>query len=295
MKGESVPGYFAFDPHPRTPGRLPPPGSCDSQFHVLGPPETYPVRPGAAYEMPTATWQAAKRMHAALGIERGIIVQPTTYGADHQATLDGLAALGPGYKGCANAVVLNERDDAYIANLHDAGVRGARFTRQGLGLGFSPEAFRRTIARVRELGWYVKIQPEPDGIAGNAAMFESLDLPVLIDHMGRADPRGGAKDPSLAKLVELLKRGNFWVMLSLSEKISKAGPPWDDVIPVARACIEAAPDRVVWASDWPHPVSMKQPPNEADLLELLYRFAPEPATLKRILVDNPARLFGFDR
>lgn len=290
-----MPDYFPFDPDPRTPERLPPPRSCDSQFHVFGAREKYPVRPGAAYEMPSATWEAAKRMHSALGIERGVIVQPTTYGADHQATLDGLAALGPNYRACANAVVLNERDDSYVAMLHAAGVRGARFTRQGLGLGFSPEEFRRVVARVRELGWYAKIQPEPEGIAGNPAMFDSLELPVLIDHMGRPDPRAGARDPSLALVVELLKRGNFWVMLSLGEKISKAGPPWDDVIPVARAYIEVAPDRVVWASDWPHPVSMKQPPNETDLLELLYRIARDAATLKRILVDNPAQLFGFDR
>ncbi|MBI3376378.1 MAG: amidohydrolase family protein [Betaproteobacteria bacterium] len=289
-----MPEYFPFDPNPRAPDRMPPPKSCDSQFHVFGAREEYPVRPGAAYEMPSATWEAAKRMHSALGIERGIIVQPTTYGADHQATLDGLVALGPNYRACANAVVLNERDDSYIAMLHDAGVRGARFTRQGLGLGFSPEEFRRAVARVRELGWYAKIQPEPEGIAGNAAMFESLDLPVLIDHMGRPDPRAGARDPSLDLLVELLKRGNFWVMLSLGEKISRAGPPWNDVLRVARTYIEAAPGRVVWASDWPHPVSMKRPPNEAELLELLYRIAPDEATLKRILVDNPARLFGFE-
>jgi predicted TIM-barrel fold metal-dependent hydrolase len=162
-----------------------------------------------------------------------------------------------------------------------------------LGLGFSADEFARAVRRVKELGWYVKIQPEPEGIAANAAMFEKLDIPVLIDHMGRADPAAGVADRSLAKLLELLSRGNFWVMLSLAEKLSKAGQPWDDLIPLARALIEAAPDRVVWASDWPHPVSKKQPPNEADLLELLYRFAPDQAILKKILVDNPAELFGF--
>jgi 2-pyrone-4,6-dicarboxylate lactonase len=289
-----VPAYLPFDPHPRAPRRPPPPGSCDSQFHVLGPEDRYPPRPGAAYVMPSATWQAAKRMHDALGIERGIIVQPTTYGADHAATLDGLAALGPQYKGCANAVVLNERDDAYIARLDAAGVRGARFTRQGLGLGFSPEAFNRTVARVLELGWYVKVQPEPEGIAGQAAMYENLSCTVLIDHMGRPDPARGAGDPTLQKMIALLDRGNFWTMLSLSEKLSKTGFPWDDVVPMARALIDAAPDRVVWASDWPHPVSTKQPPNEGDLMDLLYRIAPDPAVLKKILVDNPATLFGFD-
>lgn len=244
--------------------------------------------------MPTATWQAAKRMHDTIGIARGVIVQPTTYGADHAVTLDGLAALGANYKGCANAVVLAERDDAYIARLDKAGVRGARFTRQGLGLGFTPAEFSRTAARARELGWYVKIQPEPEGIAGQAGMLEALEGTVLIDHMGRPDPSRGAGDPTLQAMIALLGRGNFWTMLSLSEKLSRSGLPWDDVVPMARALVEAAPDRVVWASDWPHPVSTKQPPNEGDLMELLYRIAPEPDLLKRILVDNPAALFGFE-
>jgi 2-pyrone-4,6-dicarboxylate lactonase len=289
-----MPAYLPFDPLPRAPRPLPPAGSCDSQFHVLGPEDRYPPRPGAAYVMPSATWQAAKKMHDVLGIERGIVVQPTTYGADHAATIDGLAALGPNYKGCANAVVLKERDDAYIARLHEAGVRGARFTRQGLGLAFSPEDFARTVARVRELGWYVKIQPEPEGIAGQASQLEALQCTVLIDHMGRPDPLKGGADPSLRAMVSLLKRGNFWTMLSLSEKLSRTGFPWDDIVPMARALIGAAPDRVVWASDWPHPVSTKQPPNEGDLMELLYRIAPEPEVLKKILVDNPAALFGFE-
>ena len=111
--------------------------------------------------------------------------------------------------------------------------------------------------------------------------------------MGRPDPLRGKDDPNLRAVLDLLSKGNFWVMLSLGEKTSKAGPPWDDVIPIARAYIEAAPDRCVWASDWPHPVSVVQPPNDADLLELLYRYAPDEAELQKILVTNPARLFGF--
>ncbi len=290
-----MPDYLPFDPNPRKPRTAPPLKSCDSQFHVFGPSAKYPPRPGAAYVMPSATWEAAQKMHKTLGIERGIIVQPTTYGADHSATLDGLAALGPNYKACANAVVLSQRDDAYIAKLHDAGVRGARFSRQSLGIALSAAEMDRVLARVRELGWYVKVQPEAGGIAENVAPFEKLEIPVLLDHMGRPDPAAGAQDPNLRKTLELLRRGNFWVMLSLSEKISKAGFPWDDVVPIARSYIEAAPDRIVWASDWPHPVSVKQPPNEGDLIELLYRYAPDAATLRKILVDNPARLFGFDQ
>ncbi|HSV46948.1 MAG TPA: amidohydrolase family protein [Ramlibacter sp.] len=288
--------YFPFDPHPRTPRRPPPPGTIDSQFHVLGPVEKYPVRPGAAYEMPSATWEAARRMHAALGISRGIVVQTTTYGADHQVVLDGLAALGPGYKGCANALVFESADDAYLEKLHAAGVRGARFSfRQALGAVLSREAFDRAVGKLRELGWYMKIQPEQSGIVESAHWFEHLDLPILIDHMGRPDAAlGPGRDPNIAKLRGLLERGNFWVMLSLGEKISKAGPPYEDVVPMARALIEAAPQRCVWASDWPHPVSKQPPPNDADLLELLYRYVRGEEELQRVLVDNPSRLFGYD-
>jgi predicted TIM-barrel fold metal-dependent hydrolase len=117
---------------------------------------------------------------------------------------------------------------------------------------------------------------------------------VLLDHMGRADPSAGAADPTRRKLESLLSRGNFWVMLSLTEKISRTGEPWDDVIPLAQALIAANPDRVVWGSDWPHPVSVKATPNEGRLLDQLARYAGDDATLRKILVDNPARLFGFD-
>lgn len=288
-----IPTYLPFDPNPRTPSIKPPRLSCDSQFHVLGPRARYPVRSGAVYEMPSATIAAGLKMHRALGIERGIIVQPTTYGADHSATLDGLAEAGVNYKGCANAIVFSEADDAYLAKLDKAGVRGARFTRAGLGVKLAQIDFERAIARATELGWYVKVQPEPEGFASSAPQYESLRLPVIIDHMGRPDPARGANDPTLRKVVELLAKGNFWVMLSLVEKISRAGPPWDDALTIARTYIETAPDRVIWGSDWPHPVSTRQPPNEADLLEFLYRCTPDADQRRKILVDNPARLFGY--
>ncbi|MEN3382971.1 MAG: 2-pyrone-4,6-dicarboxylate lactonase, partial [Hyphomicrobiales bacterium] len=228
-----------------------------------------------------------------LGLQRGIIVQPTTYGADHQATLDGIAAAGPNYRGCANAAVFDSADDATLAKLHAGGIRGARFSRQSLGIALTADAFARAIARIRELGWFIKVQPETNGFAEQAAQYEKLDLPIIIDHMGRPNPAAGRDDPSLKKTLELLSQGNFWVMLSLAEKISKAGKPWDDVVLLMRAYIEAAPDRVIWASDWPHPISTSQPPNEADLIELLYRATNSDEERRKILVDNPARLFGF--
>lgn len=286
--------YLPFDPNPRPPGWALPRGACDSQFHVFGEPERYPPRPGAAYTMPSATIGRALALHRTLGIERGVIVQPTTYGADHRATLDGLAVAGPNYRACANASVFAEADEAELARMDAAGVRGARFTRATLGLAFTEAELARAFGLVRELGWYVKVQPETDGIAANIAPFERLETPLLIDHLGRPDPTRGAADPSLRKVLDLLGRGHAWVMVSLVEKISKSGPPWDDVIPIVRACLDAAPDRVIWASDWPHPVSVKQPPNEGLLLDFLHRATESDDERRRVLVDNPARLFGFE-
>ncbi|MFB4202964.1 amidohydrolase [Arhodomonas sp. KWT2] len=291
-----MPEYFPFNPDPRAPREAPPANTCDAQFHVFGDPDVYPMRADAPFRMPSATIDAALHMHRALGVERGVIVQATTYGADHSVVLDALEQAGPDYRGCANAIALKERDDAYIETLHEAGVRGARFTfRKELGVGLSPREFRHAAGRLRELGWYAKIQPEKHGILDSVELYEDLDIPVLIDHLGRADARLGMDDPNVRKTIELLGKGNFWVMLSLGEKISAEGYPWDDVLPIARAYIDAAPNRVVWASDWPHPLSRTPPPNDAELLELLYRYAPDEAERQRILVDNPAELFGFDR
>lgn len=291
-----MPDYFPFDPNPRTPSRRALPGAIDSQFHVLGPADRYPVRPGAAYEMPTATWQAARRVHEALGFERGIVVQTTTYGADHRVVLDALAALGPNYKGCANALVFDGADDATLETLHKAGVRGARFSfRQALGAVLSRPAFDRAVGKLRELGWYMKVQPEQNGILDSVSWYEHLDIPILIDHMGRPDAQlGPERCPTVRKLRQLLGKGNVWVMLSLGEKISASGAPWNDVVPIARAFLDTAPERCVWGSDWPHPVSKAQPPNDAELLELLDRYVRSDDERRRILVDNPSQLFGYE-
>lgn len=288
--------YFPYDPAPRSPTFQMLSGATDCQFHVFGPPETYPVRPGAAYQMPQATIAEALRMHAVLGIERGVIVQATTYGSDNSALIDALAVAGPQYRGCTIGASLIDLDDREIARLDSAGVRGARFNFLGL-VNLLPDetAFKRAVARAAELGWYIKIQPGQAGILDSVALYENLDLPVVIDHMGRPDIHEGVDGPTVSKVCELLRRGNVWVLLSNGHKISAQGSPWADAEAIARTYIAAASDRVLWASDWPHPLSKTPPPNDGDLLDLLYRYCDrDEGLLRAVLRDNPATLFGFE-
>jgi len=284
-------GYHPFQAETRIPAEPAPEGSIDGQFHVFGPREAYPIRGEAAYEMPTATFEAARRMHKALGITRGVVVQSTTYGTDHSALLDALKAGDGAYKGCG--VINDDVSDEYLQDLHDAGVRGARFNfLRVLKLTPTREAFDRTVRRVSELGWYIKMQPAAEGLVQDIDWFECLDVPVVIDHLGRAE-FGSEPGPNLRKLLQLTKRDNFWFMLSNGHKLSAQGAPYPDAQAVYARLAEAAPDRVIWASDWPHPVSRSPVPNDADILELLNASLPDPALRRKVLIDNPASLFGF--
>ncbi len=288
--------YHPFNPNPRKPKRMPPPLSCDCQFHILGDVEKYPPRPNAAYVMPTAVWPAAQHMHKTLGIERGVIVQPTTYGLNHSVTLDALKMAGPNYKGCAIGMVLLQKgNERLVQQLADGGIGGVRFNfMKRLNMMPDPADFNRAIDQLRELGWYAKMQPDMNGIVDSVGLYENIeDVPIVIDHMARADVSLGIKDPSVQKVLEMLKKGNFWIMLSNGYRISKTEHPWSDVRALARIYIEAAPDRVIWSSDWPHPLAKKPSPNDTDLLELLYSYTDSEEELQKILVDNPAKLFGF--
>lgn len=270
-----------------------PANACDTHFHVFGDRETYPVLPGIEHDMPEATIEAALAMHAKLGFSRGVIVATTVNGSDHAVVLDALRKAGPNYRACALNTVLLEKSDAYVQKLHDAGVRGARFNLlKMLNRAPSPRDLRRSIDRIRELGWYCKVQPDYYEPMESLEPFLNVRSPVIIDHLARADVIKGANDPTVIKVVELLGRGNFWLLMSNGYKISKRGFPWDDVVPVARTFIEAAPDRMLWAIDWPHTFHEQVPPDDTDLFELLPRIADE-AERQKILVDNPAAMFGF--
>jgi predicted TIM-barrel fold metal-dependent hydrolase len=272
------------------PAFLLPRGTCDTHVHIWGPFDRFPLAKGARYTPPERTSDDLLALHGRLGVDRAVIVQTTVYKADNRAMLDGIARSNGRWRGVA--LIDESFDDAAFRALHEGGVRGVRFgfVRH---LGGVPDLalVRRTAARIAPMGWHLVLHLDAGNIPEFIDFFGEFSLPVVVDHMGRVPVRDGQDQAPFRLLLELLKRPNWWVKVSGAERISETGPPFADAIPFAQRLITAAPDRVLWGTDWPHP-NVRWEPDEADLVDLLPRFA-DAAALQRVLVDNPARLYGF--
>jgi predicted TIM-barrel fold metal-dependent hydrolase len=275
-------------PEPKLPAN-----SCDCQFHVFGDPERYPPRSGAAYvPFPDATIDAALAMHRSLGFARGVLVQPTVYGSDHTALLDGLAKGGTQYRGIA--ILDDGISDRELQRLHDAGVRGARFNFwKQLNIAPTPESFRRSIRRIGELGWIAKVHAAGDEWLELFPLLREVDIPIVVDHFGHLDLRNGTEQPALQQFLARLRGENWWIMISNGDRYSSMTENWDDVVPILAAIVDAAPDRTIWSTDWPHLQYAKPMPRDTQLVDLLYRATPDPEIRQKVLRDNPAALFGF--
>ncbi len=284
--------YVKFESNTRKPAEPPPPKSFDSQVHVFGPVERYPTRVGAAYvPWADATGDAAERMHRALGIERGVIVQATVYGTDHRALVDALSGRA-NYRGVA--IIDDSVSDQELRRLHEAGVRGARFNFwKQLKIVPTPEGFKRSVDRISEYGWHARIHAAGDEWLELKGLLSNPRIPMVIDHMGHPDLHRGVDQPVVKVLLDLLKDENWWVMISNADRFSAADRSWDDVMPLAQTLLAAAPDRAIWCTDWPHVQYRKRMPNDAELLEFLFRVAPSAELRRKVLVDNPSRLHKF--
>ena len=274
----------------RKPAFLLPRGACDTHVHIWGPFDRFPLNKGAPYTPPERTRDDLVALHERLGIDRAVIVQTTVYKADNRAMLDGIARSNGRWRGVA--LIDESFDDAAFRALHEGGVRGVRF---GFvkHLGGVPDLalVRRTAARIAPMGWHLVLHLDAGNIPDFLDFFGEFSLPVVVDHMGRVPVRDGLDQTPFRLLLELLKRQDWWVKVSGAERISETGPPFTDAVPFAQRLIAAAPDRVLWGTDWPHP-NVRWEPDEADLVDLLPSFA-DAAALQQVLVDNPARLYGF--
>jgi predicted TIM-barrel fold metal-dependent hydrolase len=284
----------------RSPVPLPPPKSCDCQFHIFGDPAKYPLRFDVTFRPPRASFADMRNVLRVLGLERGVIVHSQRYDIDHSLLIAELLALDPperkNYR--AIAIVRDEVSDNEMEELHGVGVRGARFhLGRRWGQVHDPAAVRRSMARLREIGWHARLHISGSDIADWGDFLASVtDLPMVIDHMGHLDLSLGLDQSAMRWILERLKDEHRWLKLSNGNRDSAMETGWDDAIPFAQAFIAAAPDRMIWGTDWPHTGWRKQRMmNDAEVIELLYRYVDNDSDLlRRILAANPARLHGFE-
>jgi predicted TIM-barrel fold metal-dependent hydrolase len=281
------------DRHPKTPNLKLPPLACDSHFHVFGPHAIFPFSPTRTFTPEDAPKEELFALHKFLGFERGVFVQSACHGSDHAVLLDLLAAAPERYRGVA--LLKAATPEAEIDRLNSAGVRGVRFHFfSHLGAPPPYDDLRTIVAKVAPHGWHIAIHVGGQGVLEQYDFITSIDAPVVIDHIGRIDIREGLNGKAFTALQRLLDRGNVWVKLSGTDRIAKEPYPYADAVAFPRALAQHAPERVVWGSDWPHPNHFAVP-NDGDLVDLIAAIAPNETTRHKMLVDNPATLFGFAR
>ncbi len=269
-----------------------PAGSCDAHFHIFGPFDRYPLSPGRGYTPSECLIPQYRAVAEALGIERMVVVQPSVYGTDNACTLDATEEFGHDR---ARAVVVIDAaaGAAELEAMARRGACGVRFNAVS-GNGTPLDRLDALARRIAPLGWHLQLYTHGDTLAELAPRLPSLPVEVVIDHMGGVRTADGVNGAAFQALLRLLGTGRAWVKLS-GYRISSAGQPYADVAPFARALLEAAPERCVWGTDWPHPSLADFMPDDGALFDRLGEWAPDAATRRRVLVDNPAALYGFPK
>ena len=275
------------------PGHALPPLACDSHMHIFD--TRFAPSPHWKRTPPDAPVAAYRQLQQRLGTSRTVVVTPSTYGTDNACTLDALDQLGDGARGVA--VVAQDVGDAELDRLHARRVCGLRVnfvSPQSWG-ETTPEMLT-TLARkvARQPGWHIQVFMHPEQIVAWASVLAALPVPLVIDHLGCIDPAQGPAAEACGVLRRLLDGGNTWVKLSGAYMRSTVhGPSYADTLPLGRALVQAAPERLVWGSDWPHTTEAPGTVNDADLVDVLQAWCGSTEVMDRILVDNPTQLYGF--
>jgi len=283
------------DRNPRRPTLAPPKGAIDTHVHVFAPP--YKLSPGRGYNPPPSTLADLKQLHAMLGIDRVVFTQPSVYGIDNSAILDGMAALNaesPNRARAVAAITLDIRDDE-LAVLDAGGVRGVRLnTDNAGGMPITIGAIPDLAARIAPLRWHIEFLFPGKDIIELMPTLAAVTVPISIAHFAYQPATAGVSAPGFRALIELMRRGNTWMKISGANRVSATDlPPYDDVKPMAEALIEAAPDRIMWGTDWPHPNKYLVNPNDGDLVDAFGDWVTDDAMRRRIMVDNPAGFYRF--
>jgi predicted TIM-barrel fold metal-dependent hydrolase len=284
-----------------------PPLACDCHTHIHGEMREFPMSPNRIYTPEPALPQEMAELHRALRMRRVVIVTPSVYGTDNSATLWGMKARGPDARGVA--VIDEKTPESDLDAMARAGIRGIRINLATGGKTADPAAARKRFQdaaeRSKSRGWHVQMYTTLDVVSAIKDLALASPVPVVFDHFARAQAALGVEQPGFADLVEVLRSGKAYVKISGAYRICKQAPDYADAAPIARALIAANPQRILWGTDWPHPNSDPLPGygamdvrpyfaiEDGRLLNQLPAWAPDAATRKAILVDNPARLYGF--
>jgi predicted TIM-barrel fold metal-dependent hydrolase len=305
MPNRAAPATTA--PQPSTPVNFDvPAGTCDCHTHIHGDPEKFPFFAGRVYTPEPASPEEMAALHRALHIERVVIVTPSVYGTDNSATLFGMKTRGATARGVA--VIDDKTPDGDLDAMNQAGIRGIRLNLATGGVN-DPSAgrprFQAAVERVKNRSWHVQLFTSLTMLSAIKDLVAASPVPVVFDHFGGAQAALGPEQPGFADLLELVRTGKAYVKISGGYRASKLAPDYPDAAPLARALIAANADRIVWGTDWPHPNSVtppgKKPTDVTPLLQIddgrllnqLPVWTPDAAIRKKILVDNPARLYGF--
>jgi predicted TIM-barrel fold metal-dependent hydrolase len=283
-----------------------PAGACDCHTHIHGDPEKFPFFSGRVYTPEPASPEEMAALHKALHIERVVIVTPSVYGTDNSATLFGIKFRGNTARGVA--VIDDKTPEGDLDSMAQAGIRGIRINLATSGVN-DPNVGRArlqaAIARVKARGWHIQIYTNLPLVTSIKDLVAASPVPVVFDHFGGADAALGLEQPGWSDLVELVKSGKAYVKISGAYRLSKQAPDFPDAVPFAKSLIGANADRIVWGTDWPHPNSVTPPDKKPTDVTPLYQiddgrlfnqlpvWAPDAGIRKKILVDNPARLYGF--
>jgi 2-pyrone-4,6-dicarboxylate lactonase len=283
------------DPEPKKPTLALPPGACDAHCHVFGPAARFPYAPDRSYTPPDAPVEMLRRLHAHLGIARAVIVHASCHGTQMDVTLDAIATSHGAYRGVA--CVDDSITDRELEDLHRGGIRGIRFNFVK-HLGGVPDLgmFYRLLKRIKPLGWHIVLHFDAEDILAQQDLLARIDVPFIIDHMGRVKAGEGVEQPPFQALLGLFRSNPLtWIKVCGAERVSVGKRPFRDAIPFARALIAADPSRILWGTDWPHPNISKDMPNDGELVDLFAEICPDAALRERILVDNPTRLYWSEQ
>ncbi|WP_163851246.1 amidohydrolase family protein [Pseudooceanicola aestuarii] len=287
-----IPVCAAADLNPHAPRFVPPAGATDCHAHIFGPDAQYPYTPHRTYTPPEASTAAYFHMLDTLGLDRGVIVQPSVYGRDNRCTLDVVRR----HPDRLRAVVVVDEDitEKELEEMHEAGARGVRLNLL-FRSGVEVSDVRKIAEKVAALDWHLQMLIDVSEFADIRDTLGTLPVETVFDHLGHMPTSAGTSHPGFQEMLSLVADGKSWVKLSGSYRITGQNEtPYTDIAPFAREIIRANPERVLWASDWPHPYINVDMPNDGALLNMLDDWAPDTATRDRILAQNPARLYGFE-